>query len=282
MPLQLKPVLPSRGARWVGDAFRLFARRPLAFTMLFTLFLLAALVAALLPVVGGVLQLALLPLLSLGFMVASQSALLDGPVRPTQFTEPLRADPQRRRDLLVLCAVYGLAAWLILMLCNAVSDDALGRMQELMAQSPPPQDEIDALLSEPGVGQALLLGLALGTALTVPFWHAPALVHWGRQGVAQALFSSTLAVWRCKGAFVIFFATWALVVMVFGLTSALVLGLLGGAALVGFVSLPAGLMFSTVFYVSLIFTFNDSFGGSEGLRAVGVEPQATPPAPPSA
>jgi hypothetical protein len=38
----------------------------------------------------------------------------------------------------------------------------------------------------------------------VPFWHAPGLVHWGSQGVGQALFSSTLAVWRCRGAFVVY------------------------------------------------------------------------------
>ena len=41
----------------------------------------------------------------------------------------------------------------------------------------------------------------LGALLSVPFWHAPALVHWGGQGVAQALFSSTLALWRNKAAF---------------------------------------------------------------------------------
>jgi hypothetical protein len=278
MPLQLKPVEASRGARWVGDAFRLFARRPLAFTLMFTLFLFSALFVSLVPVLGGVLQLALLPLLSLGFMVASQAALLDGPVRPTAFAEPLRADPQRRRDLLVMCGLYGVIGFVILLVCNAVSDDAMARLQPLMAQQPVPQDEVDALLSEPGVGAALLLFLVLGTALTIPFWHAPALVHWGRQGVAQALFSSTLAVWRCKAAFIVFFATWAVVVLVFGLLSALVLGLLGGAPLVGFVSLPAGLMFSTVFYVSLIFTFNDSFGGSEGLLAPDPAAVVNPPA----
>jgi hypothetical protein len=35
--------------------------------------------------------------------------------------------------------------------------------------------------------------------------------------------------------------------------------------LLGLVVLPAGLIFSTIFYVSLLFTFSDSFGNS-GLR----------------
>ena len=92
MPLLLKPVPAARGARWMRDAFALYARRPLAFTMLFVTFLFAALVTSLLPYVGGVLQMMSLPLVSLGFMVASQSALLGGPVGASQFIEPLRGD----------------------------------------------------------------------------------------------------------------------------------------------------------------------------------------------
>jgi hypothetical protein len=96
------------------DGLRLYLKRPLAFTSLFVLFLFAALFAALVPVIGGVLQLMLVPLLSLGFMVASQSALLEGPVRPLQFLEPLRA-ARRRRCLLL--ARYGWR-WPVLLLAD--------------------------------------------------------------------------------------------------------------------------------------------------------------------
>ena len=88
MALILKTVEPARGARWMGDAWRLYARRPLAFTALFAVFLFAALVVSLVPFLGGLAQMMSLPLLSLGFMVASQSALLDGPVHPRQYIEP--------------------------------------------------------------------------------------------------------------------------------------------------------------------------------------------------
>jgi hypothetical protein len=125
------------------------------------------------------------------------------------------------------------------------------------------QAEIDALLAEPGVTTAVLLALVLGSMLSVPFWHAPALVHWGGQGVAQALFSSTLAVWRCKGAFFTYMLAWVGVILVFGLVAALLFGLLGMPQLANFVGVPAGLTFSTVFYISLLFTYTDSFGGAE-------------------
>jgi hypothetical protein len=266
MALQLKRVPAARGARWIGDAFRLFGRRPFPFTLMFSVFLFTALVAASVPGLGVVLQLALLPLLSLGFMVAGQAALQDRPMGPRSFIEPLR-EPGRRRSLLLMCLLFGVAGAAILLLADAASGQAMGRLQRLMAQGAEAQPEIDMLLAEPGLRRAVMLGLAGGLALSVPFWHAPALVHWAGQGVAQALFSSTLAVWRAKGAFVVYFATGFAVLMMFGILSAVILGALGGPRLVAFVTLPAGLMFSTVFYVSLIFVFNDSFGGVAGVQS---------------
>jgi len=260
MTLSLKTVPAARGARWIADALRLFARRPLAFTMMFAAFMFCALLSSLVPFVGGVLQMMALPLLSLGFMVASQSALLDGPVHPIQFIEPLRPDPVRRKALLRLCVFYGLGAVAILLLCDFLSDNAMGRLLALSAKGDSAQPQIDAVLSEPGLGAVALLLVTLGTLLSVPFWHAPALVHWGGQSVGQALFSSTLAVWRSRGAFSIYALAWAGLVLAFAVLSSLLFGALGLRQLASVAAVPAGLMFSTVFYVSLLFTFNDSFG----------------------
>lgn len=262
MPLLLKPVNASRGPRWVADAFRLFLRRPLGFTALFAVFLFAAMLMSVLPLLGGLLQMMALPLLSLGFMVAGQSALLDGPVHPRHFIEPLRGDTTRRRALILLCVSYGVLAMCILMLADAVSGSAWGRLQQLMAKGDAAQAEIDALLSEPGVGHAVMLGLGLGTLLSIPYWHAPALVHWGGQGVQQALFSSTVAVWRCKGAFFAYFVAWLGALLLFGVLAAMLFGALGVPQLAGALGVPAGLVFSAVFYLSVLFTFNDSFGNA--------------------
>jgi hypothetical protein len=263
MPLQLKSVPAARGARWMRDAFGLYARRPLAFTMLFVAFLFAALVTSLLPYVGGMLQMMSLPMVSLGFMVASQSALLGGTVSPSQFIEPLRGDASKRRSLLVLCLIYGIAAVAILWLCDQISDGALQRLMVLASQGEAKADEVEALLAEGGVSIAGFSFFLLVVLLSVPFWHAPALVHWGGQSVGQALFSSTLAVWRAKGAFMVYSLSWAAVFVLFVVGAALVFSVLGLHQLVQWVALPAGLMFSTVFYVSLLFAFNDSFGGTE-------------------
>jgi hypothetical protein len=278
MALQLKTVAMRHGPRWVGDGFRAFSRRPLALGLLFLVFLAAStLVAAVLPFVGALLQLMALPLLSLGYMVATQSALLNGPVHPGQFFEPLRADATRRRALLVLCVSYGLLAFALLALCSWVSNDALTRLQQMMAAGDPSRAQIDALLNEPGVTTAAWLLAVGGTLLSVPYWFAPALVHWSGQGVGQALFSSTLALWRNRGAFTTFIATWVGLVALVSVALSLVLALLGAAKLAGFLLLPLALFFSTVFYVSQLFAFNDNFGG-----AAPAAEEPLPPAPPSA
>ncbi|MBL8345028.1 MAG: hypothetical protein JNN03_06275 [Rubrivivax sp.] len=275
MALQLKTVSLGHGPRWVADGFRAFGRRPLALGLLFLVFLAAsALLAAVLPFVGGLLQLMALPLLSLGYMVATQSALLNGPVHPGQFVEPLRTDPKRRRALLVLCVSYGLCAFAILVLCAWVSDDALTRLQALIAKGDATRAQIDALLDEPGVTRAAWLLGVLGTALSVPFWFAPALVHWGGQGVGQSLFSSTLALWRNKGAFTTFAATWVAVVTVTSVLVSMLLAALGAARMAGMMLMPLALLFSTVFYVSQLFAFNDTFGGAS---AAADEPTGPPP-----
>lgn len=277
MALQLKTVSLAHGPRWVGDGFRAFTRRPLALGLLFLLFLAAsALVAAVLPFVGALLQLMSMPLLSLGYMVATQSALLGGPVHPGQFIEPLRGDAARRRALLVLCASYGVLAFGVLMLCAWVSDDALTRLQALAARGDTTRAEIDALLDEPGVTRAAWLLGGLGTALSIPYWFAPALVHWGGQGVGQSLFSSTLALWRNKGAFTTFMATWVAVIAVSSVLMSMLLAALGAARIAGMLLMPMALLFSSVFYVSQLFAFNDNFGGT---TPAADEPAGPPPTP---
>lgn len=260
MAMILRSVGPARGAQWVRDGVRLYLKRPLAFTALFVLFMCVALFVGLVPVIGGLLQMMLVPMLSLGFMVASQSALLDGPVHPSQFIDPLRGRPAQRRSLILLCVAYGLLVVGVLLVSDLVADGGFSRAMELMRRPNPPQGEIDALLTERPIVAGTLFGLILLTAVTVPFWHAPALVHWGSQGPGQALFSSTLAVWRCRGAFLVYGLTWFGMITVFGIVSALLFGLLGLGQLATLATLPAGLFFSTLFYVSLIFSFNDSFG----------------------
>jgi hypothetical protein len=263
MPLSLKTIEPSRGVRWITDAWRLFLRRPLAFSGLLTGWVLGGmLLSTLLPVVGSVIMLMSPPLASLGFMIAGQSVLLDGPVHLRQFVEPLLADKRRRKAMLVLCVVYAAAMTLVTVLAMQMADEPLSRLAQQQAGKALPREEIVALLTSSDMTTATLFFTLAMSALSAPFWHAPALVHWGGHSAAQALFSSLLAVWRNKWAFAVYFAVFTAA----GLTGLFLLSALATALLPVWLALAllavAWASTGAVFYLSVLFTFNDSFGGS--------------------
>ena len=257
--MKLRLVRARQGALWVRNGFRIFFRRPMAFAMLFTSFLFAALLLLMLPLVGSVLLLIALPLATLGFMIATQVALKGGFPLPAVFVQPLRVDAARRLALLKLGLVYAAATFAILWLADLVDDGKFEALQVAMANSKTPVEEILQRLLDPQLQAGLAVRLGLASMLSLPFWHAPALVHWGSQTWGQALFFSWMACWRNKGAFAVYGLTWTAVVMLFGVLVNLVFGLLGQPGLMAVAVMPAGLMFSTVFYASLFFTFADCF-----------------------
>jgi hypothetical protein len=274
LTLRIADVQPRRGLAWVSGSFALFLKHPLGFSLLFLAFLVAAMVLLAIPYLGSVLVLAALPLLTLGFMSATRAAVAGGTVHAGQLVEPLlpSADRARRAGLLRLCALYAVVTALVMLLSDAADGGTFERLQVLLAGT---RDEaankaIDALLTDPQLHTGLILRFGLSALLSVPFWHAPPLVAWHGQGVAQSLFSSTLACWRNKGAFALYFAAWTATVIAFGVVAGLLFGALGMPQMFTLAALPAGLMFSTAFYVSLYFTFTESFD-------VGAVPP--PPAP---
>ena len=264
MGLRLLPVAPRQGWAWIRQALALWWRRPLALVGLFTFFLLSVLLLmALVPVVGGALGMALLPMLSLGFMIASRSLAQGGPVHALQLIEGLRhPQPAQRRAQWLLCGLYALCTMLVITLADWVDDGMFEELQRLMAQGSDPKASarLEAILAAPQLLQGMLVRFGLAGLLAVPFWHAPALVHWGGQGLGQALFTSSLALWRTRTAFSVYLLGWAGLMLGVALAVALIAMLTGARQVLGLLTMPIGLVFSAAFYVSLWFSFKDTFG----------------------
>ena len=272
-------VRARQGALWVRNGFRIFFRRPMAFAVLFASFLFGALVLLMLPLVGPVLMLVALPLVTLGFMIATQVALKGGFPLPTVYLQPLRVNASRRMAMLKLGLVYAAATFAILWLADVVDGGKFEALQDLMANSKTPVEEIRERLLDGQLQAGLAVRLGLASLLSLPFWHAPALIHWGSQGWGQSLFFSAMACWRNKGAFAVYGLTWTAVVMLFGVLVNIVFGLLGQPQMMAVAAMPAGLMFSTVFYASLFFTFADCFEQAPEAEVgdAGDKPRIEPP-----
>jgi hypothetical protein len=274
MGLKLQSVAARQGWTWARDGTRLFLRRPLMFSMMLLLFLVVSGTWMVLPVIG-LLALTSLPLLSLGFMVASRSVLRGGAAHPGHFIEPLMGDSTRRRRLLVLCGLYGVAALGMVAFVGWIYGDAMEVLRQAIAEHGAASEEATQATMDPRISEGLMGFALLATALSVPFWHAPALVLWGGQGVWQSLFSSTLSLWRAKAAYLVYSLAWMAASVVLSLAIGLIAGALGARSAVVLLVPALALTLTTAFYVSLWFSFVDCFGSPD-------EPEATPVLPDAA
>jgi hypothetical protein len=189
-------------------------------------------------------------------------------VHPAVYLAPWRsANTPQRRSLLVLCGLYALATLAGLALCDLVDGGGFDDVLVAMASGTAKPEELQALMTAPGVQAGAIARVLVTALLSVPFWHAPALVVWGQQGPAQAMFSSTLAVWRARGAFVLYSLGWMGALAGGGMLAAFLMALLGLGAVGMLVLMPLALFFTTAFYVSLYFCFADSFTTDEATSA---------------
>lgn len=275
MSLKLKTVAPSQGLQWVRQGFAVFFRKPLPYSAMFGFFLLAALIMLSIPVIGPMLLMAWLPLVTLGFMLATHAVLQQRMPTPFVMFTPLAGDPRRRNALLVLGGLYAAGTLLIMVLSDWTDGGRFSELQKLLGDPAANEDEIARLLGEPALLVGLIARFGLAALLAIPFWHAPALIYWDRQPPAQALFSSVLACWRARGAFLVYGLGWIGATLVFTLLANIVFALLGTPQLAGFSALGAGVVFSTAFYASLFFTFADCF--EFAAPAGTVKDDAAPP-----
>lgn len=261
--MKLQTVPAPRGLIWVRQGFRAFFKHPLAFAALFAASMFTVFVLALLPFVGSLLVLGMLPLVSLAFMVATRVVAEGGTPSAGAFIEPLRAQRPRVRALLWLALSYAAATFAIVWLSDLADGGAFEALLDASTTAQTSPDTMAARLAAPGLLFGLLLRFGLAGLLAVPFWHAPALVFWDGQGAAQALFSSTLACWRNRAAFMLYSLAWFGLILAFGIVASLVFSLIGTPQMFAVAAVPMSLLFTTVFYASLYFTFADCFVAAE-------------------
>ncbi|MGY4830337.1 BPSS1780 family membrane protein [Sphaerotilaceae bacterium SBD11-9] len=268
--MQLRLVPPGRGALWVRQGFRIFFARPFSFMGLFGMLLLGMVVAQLIPWVGPLLFSASLPLITLGFMRGTHQALQGRFPTPGIMFAPLRGP--HARPLWQLGAIYAACMFAVALVYIAIDG---GRMQAFQTAALGEKATPEALaerLSDGRLQLGFLWFAGATTLLSLPFWHAPALVFWGGQSAGKAMFFSTVACWRNKWAFAVYGLTGMGIVMGFALASSLLFALIGAPGVAPLVMMPAVLLFTAVFYASLFFTFADCFEAPPETPAPEKEP----------
>jgi len=259
MKFKLQTVRPTQGLEWVRAGLQEMRQRPWPYMSLLLLFMLALMLGSVLPG-GAMLMLLAIPLLSLAFMMATRASLNGHKPGPGVFLAPWvgRSQPFRQ-PLMTLCLVYAVLSWAVMALGSWVDGGAFVELITAINDPRSTPTQIDELSNAPGLLSGILLRLSLTMLIGVPLWHAPALIVWGGQSAAQAMFSSTLALWRARWAFGLYGLGWTgVAIAAMGLSSVLTT-LLGSGLLGSLVVMPIGLAVTSAYYVSLFFSFQGCF-----------------------
>jgi hypothetical protein len=181
---------------------------------------------------------------------------------PGAIVELVSSGKARLLGLLKLGIAYAAATFVLFWLAGVLDGGALESFFESLADAKTTPASAAARIADPSLQFGLVLRLVFAGALSIPFWHAPALVFWGGQGWAKSLFFSTIALWRNKGAFVVYGLVWmALWLLLLAIVS-IGVGLFGPQRF-SLLATPLTLVFSTIFYASLWFTFADCFSADD-------------------
>lgn len=224
-------------------------------TGLFFLFMALVSLLSVLPLVGGVLALVLMPAFTAGLMSATQTALEGRFPMPGTLWMALRAGPQRSA-MLRLGLLYA-AGFLLLMGASALVDGGQFARVYLGGQALSPE-----LVQSDSFQAALWFTMALYAPLSMLFWHAPALVFWQQVPPVKSLFFSWMACWRNKAAFTVYVLVWAGVFGAAAMAALTVASVLGDAQMTLSILMPLALLVAAMFFTSMLFTVKDCFSVS--------------------
>jgi len=261
-------LVPARtGMTWVQKGVKTFMAQPMVFFSLFMVFMTAVAFLSLVPVIGGVLGLMVVPAMTLGLMVATEQVSFgreahDGKTKMTTaavFIAALSAVRQRARSLMILGFLYALCVLTAVWLASLFDD---GQLQSVVSDDGAVNVE---MMQSAAFQLAFILRLAFYVPISLLFWHAPALVHWHGITPIKSLFFSVVACFRNFGAMTMFGVVW----MLMSLAASVVLGLIGtvavaaaggagggfGAALI----IGGSLALTAMFFCTNWFMFRDTF-----------------------
>ena len=259
--MKLNSVAPKEGYTWIRQGIWLFKQNPLGFLMLVFMYVFAAQLAVLVPVIGIFAVLLLTPTLSVGFMTACRLAIQKERIRPSVYVIALQSTPLIRKRILQLGLVYAALILVLSFILSMLVDFEL--LIPLMTNDKP--------ITSEAINQIYLI-LFFGGLLYVPvamlMWFSPVLVAWSDMPVAQALFSSAVACWANRGAFFLYLAIWGAVLIAIPLTIGFILDALDLGQAASFIIAPISMAGLTVMHCSFFATWKACFAEKESATLI--------------
>jgi hypothetical protein len=256
--MKLNTLTPKEGYTWIRQGIWLFKQNPLGFLMLVFMYVFAAQLAVIVPVIGVFAVLILTPALSVGFLTACRQAILKERIRPTVYVVALQSTPIIRKRILQLGLVYATLILVLSFILSLIVDFEL--LVPLLTS--------DKSISPEALRQIYLV-LFFGGLLYIPIgmlmWFSPVLVAWADMSVAQALFSSCLACWTNRGAFFLYLAIWGAILIAIPLTIGMIFDAINLGQVATYIVAPISMAGLTIMYCSFFATWKACFTDDEVL-----------------
>ncbi len=247
--------LPAKtGWLWIKEGFAIFRKRPAELSTLFFGYMFLMLALGIIPVIGQLLPLILVPLFSMTFMHACVHIETGKRVYPNLLLVGFRSPAVR--TLIKLGTLYLLAA-IIAVGASSIVDGGI------FWQAITGQVAIDAeTVRNSNMTLAMLFAALLYTPAAMAFWYAAPLIGWQGMGVGKAVFYSFFAVRRAGKAFLVYGLAWVAIGMIMPVLVSSIIGLLLNSPSASvFILLPMSLMLTIIMYCSFYPTYTWMFGG---------------------
>jgi len=165
----------------------------------------------------------MIPLLTVGFIQAARTVDEGGRPHPLALFEGFRARSRGRlKPLLVLGLINA-----VLSAC-AMGVALIADGGTLFRSMTGTMDPSDPSLRDGAVAYAMIIFVLLSLPIQMLMWYSPLFVAWNGRRTVEAVFFSLVACWRNRAAFVVYGASWVLVLLAATLAVQLLRSLLPG------------------------------------------------------
>jgi hypothetical protein len=251
--MRIVPAL--HGWLWIRDAIRIFAKRPLSWMLFVMIYWLALTVVSVVPILGMVIGLAVIPAFSVSFMNIARD--IEGGATPT----PLALVSGFRRNtkaVWTLGGIYFAACVAVIGLTTLLDDGVM--LGALRGQRP----RVD-------IESSIFIAAMFYAPVMVAFWFAPLLAARQNMGAVKSLFYSFVATSRNWRAMLFYGAMLGALIMIIGVLLVAAVRVFGagtigasevspGASMFGLIATPIILALSSVLFASWYTSYQDVFG----------------------
>lgn len=243
----------TSGWLWIKQGFAIFRKKPAELSTLFLTYMFLMLALGIIPVIGQLLPLILVPVFAIAFMQACINVDNDQRVFPSLLLVGFRSPAVK--SLLLLGVLYLLAALVAIAASSIVDGGAL--WQAMVSRG-----DLDAAeMQQSNMSLAMIFAALVYLPAAMAFWFAAPLMVWQKMPLAKALFYSFFAVVGAGRAFVLYALGWLVLGVVLpALVSTLVALLIGSVSVTVFILLPLSIILTVVMYCSFYPTYTQIFG----------------------